>query len=120
MFDKAEQQRRAQQFTQAQASMGLTKPVLPMPVISKPVPVYVAPMPKVRKSLQPVIDLRGMPIQIGDEVVYSNYKGAAVYVGKVVAFSQSRKSVRIFGRKSLRSGPPTEFYKPHLSVVKVA
>ena len=31
MFNKAEQARRAQQFTAAQASLGLTKPVLPMP-----------------------------------------------------------------------------------------
>ena len=121
-FDKAAQANRAAQFSQSQAAKGLSKPVLPMPVISRPVMQHAPPAPvftKVSRLAKPVLDLRGAQLRIGDEVVYTRCDSAALMVGKITNFSQSKKSVTIFGKKHSYSNSPTEFYKPALAIIKV-
>lgn len=121
-FDKAAQIARAAQFSQSQAAMGLSKPVLPMPIISRPIVQPAPPAPaftKVSRLGMPVLDGRGVQLRIGDEVVYTRCDSAALMVGKVVNFSQSKKSVTILGKKYAGSSGSSEFYKPALAVIKV-
>jgi hypothetical protein len=66
-FNKAEQARRAAEFSAAQAAKGLKPPVLPMP----PVPKKAAPVPK---------DFQGTELQVGQKVARAMTFGSSPYL----------------------------------------
>ena len=120
MFDKQAQRMRAVNQAQALAKLGVTAPVLPPIPVAPPAPVYYQrPVQPKARAVKTVHDLRGKEINIGDEVAYSRYKGASLMVGKVVGFSQSRKSVMISGPRYHGTRSVTEFYKPITAVLKL-